>query len=83
METSHTTPEEAVKIFNDLGGKIFIPMHYGTFDLSDEPLGEPIKRLENCFKNKKELKKLKVGEKFYSKTLDRLKRNKDINRFEF
>ena len=67
MKTSHTTPEEAVKIFNDLGGKSFIPMHYGTYDLSDEPLGEPVKRLENCFDKKehrKELKKLIVGEEF-------------------
>ena len=67
MKTSHTTPEEAVKIFNDLGGKLFIPMHYGTYDLSDEPLGEPIKRLENCFnikEHRKELKKLIVGEEF-------------------
>ena len=75
MKTSHTTPEEAVKIFNDLGGKLFIPMHYGTYDLSDEPLGEPIKRLENCFDTKehrKELKKLIVGEEFIF--------NKEMNR---
>ena len=67
MQTSHITPEEAVKIFNDLGGKLFIPMHYGTYDLSDEPLGEPVKRLEACFAKKepkKYLKKLRVGEVF-------------------
>ena len=67
MKSSHTTPEEAVKIFNDLGGKLFIPMHYGTYDLSDEPLGEPIKRLEKCFntkENRKKLKKLIIGEEF-------------------
>ena len=42
-------------------------MHYGTYDLSDEPLGEPIKRLENCFdtkENRQKLKKLIVGEEF-------------------
>ncbi len=75
MKTSHTTPEEAVKIFNDLGGKLFIPMHYGTYDLSDEPLGEPIKRLENYFDKKEhrtELKKLVVGEEFIF--------NKEMNR---
>ncbi len=75
MKTSHTTPEEAIKIFNDLGGKLFIPMHYGTYDLSDEPLGEPIKRLEKCFdteEHRKKLKKLIVGEEFIF--------NKEINR---
>ena len=68
MKASHSTPEEAVKIFNDLGGKLFIPMHYGTYDLSDEPLGEPIKRIENCFdtkENRKKLKKLIIGEEFF------------------
>jgi len=67
MKTSHVTPEEAVKIFIDLGGKLFIPMHYGTYDLSDEPLGEPIKRLEKCFDTearRNKLKKLVLGEEF-------------------
>jgi L-ascorbate metabolism protein UlaG (beta-lactamase superfamily) len=38
-------PTEAVQAFHDLGGKTMIPMHYGTFDLSDEPLGEPLRIL--------------------------------------
>ncbi len=45
MKGSHTSPEEAVKAFADLGAKTFIPMHYGTFDLADEPLGEPVRKL--------------------------------------
>lgn len=65
MESSHTTPEETFKIFNDLKGKLLIPMHYGTYDLSDEPLAEPIRRLEKCFnKDNDRLKKLAVGEVF-------------------
>lgn len=64
MKDSHTTPEEAIQIFNDLGGKTFIPMHYGTYDLSDEPLGEPIERLKKGFTNKEGLQILKVGESF-------------------
>jgi len=63
MENSHTTPEEAYQIFKDLDGGMFIPMHYGTYDLSDEPLGEPIKRLEQCFQsNNKKLHRVTVGE---------------------
>ncbi len=66
MKQSHTTPEEAHQIFNDLHGKLFIPMHYGTYDLSDEPLGEPIQRLKETFKNEKSnLKVLSVGEKYF------------------
>lgn len=45
MKTSHTSPVEAVQAFEDLKGKYFIPMHYGTFDLADEPIEEPIKIL--------------------------------------
>ncbi|PIQ21822.1 MAG: hypothetical protein COW65_06815 [Cytophagales bacterium CG18_big_fil_WC_8_21_14_2_50_42_9] len=46
MQGSHMNPEEAVQAFNELGGKTFIPMHYGTFDLSDEPAGEPVRLLQ-------------------------------------
>lgn len=49
MKGSHISPWEAVDSFHDLKGKTFIPMHYATFDLADEPRGEPVravKRLE-------------------------------------
>jgi L-ascorbate metabolism protein UlaG (beta-lactamase superfamily) len=45
MSPSHTSPEEAVQAFHDLGARQLIPMHYGTFDLSDEPMGEPYRKL--------------------------------------
>jgi L-ascorbate metabolism protein UlaG (beta-lactamase superfamily) len=43
MEEAHMNPGEAVEAFRDLGGKVMIPMHFGTYDLSDEPLGEPVR----------------------------------------
>ena len=43
MKASHTSPEEAFQAFCDLGADKFVPMHYGTYDLSDEPIGEPIR----------------------------------------
>lgn len=46
MQKSHLNPHEAVKAFNFLRGGTFIPMHYGTFDLSDEPPGEPVRLLQ-------------------------------------
>ena len=42
----HTSPEEAVRGFVDLGARQMIPMHYGTFRLGREPMDEPLKRLE-------------------------------------
>ena len=43
MKESHLSPTEALQAFKDLGGKTFIPMHYATFDLANEPLGEPVR----------------------------------------
>ena len=45
MQPSHLNPEEAVQAFRDLQARTLVPMHYGTFDLSDEPPGEPLRRL--------------------------------------
>ena len=67
MEWAHTSPQEAVQAFNELNGKTFIPMHYGTFDLSDEPASEPVKILQKLEKEKSisgTLKLLEVGEVF-------------------
>ena len=41
----HTSPEDAVQAFRDLGSRLMIPMHYGTFKLSHEPVHEPLERL--------------------------------------
>lgn len=41
----HTSPEDALHAFADLGAQVMVPMHYGTFWLSQEPLTEPLPRL--------------------------------------
>lgn len=41
MKASHIDPQQAIEAFSLLKGKKFLPMHFGTFDLSDEPMGEP------------------------------------------
>lgn len=41
----HTTPEDALQAFMDLRAERMIPMHYGTFRLSKEPIEEPLPRL--------------------------------------
>jgi L-ascorbate metabolism protein UlaG (beta-lactamase superfamily) len=41
----HTSPEEAVRGFVELGAEQMVPMHYGTFRLGREPMDEPLQRL--------------------------------------
>lgn len=45
FQSSHCTPEQAWEMFLHTGGKRFVPMHWGTFVLSEEPVDEPIRRL--------------------------------------
>jgi L-ascorbate metabolism protein UlaG (beta-lactamase superfamily) len=41
----HCTPEQAWQMGNDAGAEFFLPVHHQTFQLSREPLREPIERL--------------------------------------
>jgi L-ascorbate metabolism protein UlaG (beta-lactamase superfamily) len=45
MAHTHTTPEEALRVFADVGARTFVAMHWGTFDLAEEPIDEPPRRL--------------------------------------
>src|SRR5436190_7526274 len=44
MQFVHLDPEEAVRAALDLGARRVLVMHWGTFDLTDEPLAEPPRR---------------------------------------
>lgn len=44
MRTVHVNPEEAVRAVLDVGAQRAVAMHYGTFDLADEPVDEPPRR---------------------------------------
>lgn len=45
MARAHMNPEEAVRAYRELGGRgAFVPMHWGTFRLTDEdPLEPPVR----------------------------------------
>ncbi len=44
-EHMHATPEQVWRMFQATGARRLLPIHHSTFELSDEPLTEPIERL--------------------------------------
>jgi N-acyl-phosphatidylethanolamine-hydrolysing phospholipase D len=47
MGPVHISPAEAVQVYLDLRARTFIAIHWGTFDLANEPLDDPPKVLLN------------------------------------
>ena len=47
MEHYHLNPEQAGRAYLDLGARHLVPMHWGTLQLTDEPLCEPIDRMRS------------------------------------
>jgi L-ascorbate metabolism protein UlaG (beta-lactamase superfamily) len=46
----HASPADATRAFLDLNSRWMVPMHYGTFRLSHEPMEEPLQLLEQAAK---------------------------------
>ena len=45
MEKNHMSPEQAGRAFFELGARHLVPIHWGAFQLTDEPLCEPADRM--------------------------------------
>ena len=48
MHFVHLNPEEAIQAAVDLGANRVVAMHYGTFDLTEEPPSEPPRRFRRA-----------------------------------
>ena len=46
MKSAHLNPEEAVRVFEDLGAEFGLGIHWGTFKLTLEKMDEPPARLQ-------------------------------------
>lgn len=52
MSGQHMNPPEAVRAWEILGARILVAMHWGTFRLTDEPLGEPPEMLRTTWRER-------------------------------
>jgi L-ascorbate metabolism protein UlaG (beta-lactamase superfamily) len=48
MRPAHVNPEEAVQAHLDLAPRVSIGMHFGTFQLTDEAIDEPVRALREA-----------------------------------
>jgi L-ascorbate metabolism protein UlaG (beta-lactamase superfamily) len=67
MEHHHLNPEQAGAAFLELGSRRLVPMHWGAFQLTDEPLCEPAERIRGWWRREdpgdgRRLELLAVGE---------------------
>jgi L-ascorbate metabolism protein UlaG (beta-lactamase superfamily) len=46
MAPQHLNPNESVQAMDDLGARHFLAIHWGTFDLADEPIGHGVHLLD-------------------------------------
>lgn len=45
MRPVHIDPDEALQAFQDVGARHLVPMHWGTFPLTREPVMQPLQRI--------------------------------------
>ncbi len=60
MKPNHNSPGDAFQAFVDSKARILVPIHYGTFDLSDEPPNEPLRLLKNAAEKTSAIDKIEV-----------------------
>jgi L-ascorbate metabolism protein UlaG (beta-lactamase superfamily) len=67
MKESHVNPSDAFDAAKNMNAKTIIPMHFGTFDLSFEPVGEPLRVLKTIAKReaRPKIKHLTIGDSFW------------------
>jgi N-acyl-phosphatidylethanolamine-hydrolysing phospholipase D len=69
MKDQHMDPAEAYQAFRDLRAKTLVPIHWGTFDLTDEPLDLPPLELDRAVReaggDASQVRVLSVGERWH------------------
>ena len=68
MRANHNSPQEAFQGFLDSRANALVPMHFGRFDLSDEPPSEPLRLLREKAASEgvsDKIKNLQINESIY------------------
>jgi N-acyl-phosphatidylethanolamine-hydrolysing phospholipase D len=69
MRYQHMSPEESYRAFLDLGARYMVGIHWGTFDLTDEPLDLPPRALQEAVAaasgDPARVKVLAIGERWH------------------
>jgi len=69
MKDQHMDPAEAYQAFRDLRAKTLVPIHWGTFDLTDEPLDLPPRELDRAVReaggDPSDVRVLAIGERWH------------------
>lgn len=77
MAYSHMNPEEAVKAMLQLGAKKALGIHYGTFQLTDEGIDDPVEDLKRALKQSnidpKDFRTLAPGENWIISPIQEIK----------
>lgn len=66
MQSQHIDPKQAIQLFDELNCFRAIAIHWGTFELADEPLDEPPKLLYQ-YREERLFHLLKIGGSLYIK----------------
>jgi L-ascorbate metabolism protein UlaG (beta-lactamase superfamily) len=63
---AHCTPEQALRMADDAGAEVVFPVHHQTFQLSSEPVLEPIERLSDALSGAPErIAVREIGQEFH------------------
>jgi L-ascorbate metabolism protein UlaG (beta-lactamase superfamily) len=60
MQSQHIDPKQAVQLYDELNCHCAIAIHWGAFELADEPLDEP-PQLLNAYKGNRSFHLIKIG----------------------
>lgn len=60
MRRRHLTPDDALQVMEELGARVMVPIHWGTFRLGTDPVNEPLDRLKRLISERRLEDRVKI-----------------------